>query len=276
MTVRFALHAGTVRHTNVATDVRTARQCGFDGIELYLPKVVRYLDAGFDSTDLKELLGPLDVPMIDFLMPIESADLSTRRRIDAECDRMSRLAHVLKCPAIQVVALDEFPSAAWPDQKSILVARLRELSAISHPYGVRLAIEGAVFSPFHRLDQALEVIDEVGADRVGLCLDTWHLWLGGTAWDEVAALDPALIVSVQLADTAARSGPHWRDEDRTALPGEGVLPLREAIDAVRATGYAGSWTCEMLSTRHWEWDPEDFAAAMLQRMRALTGEHGHG
>ena len=267
--MKFALHAGTVRHTNVAIDIRTARRSGFDGIELYLPKVMRYLDAGFDVADLGQLLGQLHVPMIDFLMPIESEDPKTRKRIEVECERMARLAHSINCPSIQVVALNEFPSSDWTSQKAILVSRLRELSAIANPYGVRLAIEGAIFSPFRQISQALEVMDEVGADRVGLCLDTWHLWLGGTSWEQVAALDPALILSVQLADTAARSGSHWQDEDRTALPGEGVLPLGEAIDAVLATGYSGFWTYEMLSPRHWEWDPEDFATAMLERMRVL-------
>lgn len=273
--MRFALHAGSVRHTNLAVDVRTAKACGFDGIELYLPKVLRYLDAGFDAADLVELLRPLDVPMIDFLMPVESREPSTCARISAECERMARLAQALGCPAIQVVALADFPSTQWSEQRAILVARLRELSAIAHPYGVRLAIEGAIFSPFHRLSQALEVIDEVGADRVGLCLDTWHLWIGGTPWEQVAALDPALILSVQLADTAARAETHWRDEDRTALPGEGVLPLGEAIGAVLATGYEGFWTCEMLSARHWEWDPEVLATSMLDRMRVMIAEHTH-
>lgn len=273
--MKFALHAGSVRHTNVAIDVRAARHCGFDGIELYLPKVMRYLDQGFDAADLREMLGPLEVSMIDFLMPVESLDRSTSSRINSECERLSSLAHSLGCPAMQVVALADFPSTQWAEQRAILVARLRELSAIAHPYGVRLAIEGAIFSPFHRLSQALEVIDEVGSDRVGLCLDTWHLWIGGTPWEQVAALDPALILSVQLADTATRSEDHWRDEDRTALPGEGVLPLGEAIEAVLATGYEGFWTCEMLSARHWEWDPEVFATSMLDRMRVMIAERTH-
>jgi sugar phosphate isomerase/epimerase len=270
--MKFALHAGTVRHTNLAIDITAARRAGFEGVELFLPKVARYLDAGFDATDVRQMLGPLDVPMIDFLMPIESQDPGIRARVDGECQRMAKVAEVIGCPAIQVVALNEFPSSNWTDQKAVLVSRLRELSEIAAPHGVRLAIEGAIFSPFRQLAQALEVIEVLGVDRVGLCLDTWHLWLGGTPWEQVAELDPAFILSVQLADTAARSGTDWQDEDRTALPGEGVLPLGDAIDAVLATGYTGYWTYEMVSARHQEWEPEDFANAMLTRMRTLINE----
>lgn len=270
--MKFALHAGTVRHTNLAIDIGTARRAGFEGVELFLPKVARYLDAGFDAADLRQMLGPLDVPMIDFLMPIESLDPDVRARVDGECERMAQVAQVIGCQAIQVVALNEFSSSNWTDQKAVLVSRLRELSEIAAPYGVRLAIEGAIFSPFRQLAQALEVIEVVGVDRVGLCLDTWHLWLGGTPWEQVAELDPTSILSVQLADTAARSGPDWQDEDRTALPGDGVLPLGDAIDAVLATGYTGYWTYEMVSARHQEWDPGDFAKAMLEQMRALIDD----
>ena len=35
--MRWALHAATVMHTNVATDVRVARACGYDAIELWIP-----------------------------------------------------------------------------------------------------------------------------------------------------------------------------------------------------------------------------------------------
>ena len=80
-TMKFALHAGTVRHTNVAIDIRTARRSGFDGIELFLPKVMRYLDAGLDVAELRQLLGPLDVPMIDFLVSGVSTCSSTSSRV---------------------------------------------------------------------------------------------------------------------------------------------------------------------------------------------------
>jgi sugar phosphate isomerase/epimerase len=266
---RYALHAATIMHTNVVTDVRVARAAGYDGIELWIPKLTRYLDAGFSADDLLQELGPLRVTMLDTLLPIESGDPSTRRRLLADCARMASVAAELDCPALQVVALDQFDSSSWPEQRRTLVASLTELADVADAHGVRLALEPVVFSRFRTLSQALDVIHAVGTDRVGLCLDTWHLWTSGTAWEEIASLDPELIVAVHLADTQARSGPAWRDEDRSALPGEGILPLREAIDAILDTGYTGTWSVEMKSERHWEWEPESLASAVLKRARQL-------
>jgi sugar phosphate isomerase/epimerase len=272
--MEYALHAATIMHTNVASDVRIARTVGYDGIELWFPKLARYLNAGYSTSDLRRRLGHLRVTMLDALLPIESSDSRTRRQLRADCEWMAQVAAELDCEAIQVVALDAFEGSRWPEWRRSLVASLTELSEIASPLGVRLALEPVTFSRFHSLAQALDVIDAVGSQRVGLCLDTWHLWTSDTPWEQVAELDPAMIVAVHIGDTLERTGQAWSDDDRAALPGEGVLPLREAIDAIAATGYEGMWAVEMKSRRHWEWEPELLASAILERTRPLVEKSG--
>ena len=43
------------------------------------------------------------------------------------------------------------------------------------------------------------------------------------------------------------------------LPGEGDIPIDEWVAAVKATGYDGSWSSELISPRHWEWDLAEIA-----------------
>jgi sugar phosphate isomerase/epimerase len=267
--MEFALHAACIMHTNVVTDVRVAREAGYDGIELWIPKLTRYLDAGFTANELAEHLGPLKVTILDTIQPIENADPDTRARVLAEMKRIAQVAEALNCSVVQVVALDHFDSDAWCDQRSVLVAALSELAEIASVHGVRLALEPVIFSRFRSLAQAVDVIEEVGTGRVGLCLDTWHLWISDTPWQDVAALHPSMIACVHIGDTNPKSGANWRDEDRTALPGDGILPLNEAISAIRETGYDGVWSVEMLSERHWEWDPQVLADELLRKTRSL-------
>jgi sugar phosphate isomerase/epimerase len=256
-------------HTNVITDVRVAREAGYDGIELWIPKLTRYLDAGFTTSELAKHLDPLKVTMLDTILPIEKSDPDTRERLRALTKRMAQVAEALKCRVLQVVALDHFDSDAWSDQRTVLVTALSELAEVASPHGVRLALEPVTFSPFRSLPRALDVIEEVGITRVGLCLDTWHLWTSDTPWQDVAALDPATIACVHISDTNPKTADVWRDEDRTALPGDGILPLGEGISAIRQTGYDGVWSVEMLSDRHWEWDPQVLADELLRRTRVL-------
>ncbi|MGW6791600.1 sugar phosphate isomerase/epimerase family protein [Streptomyces chartreusis] len=255
------------------TDVRAAKHAGYDGIELWMPKLFRYLDAGYTLNDLARTLGGLRVTMLDVLMPIERMDRQFRRVLLDDCARSAAAAQHLGCPAIQVVALDDFPVGGRTERTRVMVDSLSELAGIAEPHGVRLALEPVSFSPFHRLPEVLDVLEEVGRERVGLVLDTWHLWTSGTSWAEVAGLDPALIVCVQIGDTGPMSGPQWRDADRTALPGDGLIPLTEAVDAIRSTGFQGDWSIEMLSARHWEWEPQVLAADLLRRAGLLFDGH---
>jgi sugar phosphate isomerase/epimerase len=146
---------------------------------------------------------------------------------------------------------------------------LAELADIAAQVGVKLALEPVTFTPLRTLPQALEVLDVAGRDNVGLCLDTFHLWTAGTSWDEVAALDPALIVVAHISDVTARKGAEWSDADRDVLPGDGILPLAEGIQAIRATGYDDLWCVEMLGAYHWEWDPFHLARELKHRADAL-------
>ena len=263
--MRIGLHGGTIMHTNLVTDIRVAQETGYDAIEFYLPKLVRYLDAGYRAEDLIPALGRLRLAVINSFLHIERQDPRGRRTLHEQCERMCQVAQTLDCPSLQVVALNALQGEPWPDIRSKVGQSLAELADIAAPFGVRLALEPVSFTPLRSLSQALEVLDEANRDNVGLCLDTFHLWTGGTPWEAVADLDPTRIVVAHISDVMPRSGQEWSDADRDVLPGDGILPLREGIEAIRATGYNDLWCVEMLGAHHWEWDPFVLARELKQR-----------
>jgi sugar phosphate isomerase/epimerase len=268
--MRFSLHGATLGHTNVAVDARVALDAGYDGIELYLPKLFRYLDVGYSAAELLDRLDHVDVTMLDVVMPIDARNPDIQRSLRRDCVRAARVAGELGCHTIQVVGIARYGDSDWWAHRKLLVSTLNDLADIAQEHDVKLAIEPVVFSTFHTLPRVLEVVHDVGTDRVGICLDTWHLWTTDTPVNEIADLDPALILAAQISDSGPMAAARWRDSDRSALPGEGILPLDVAIDAIMSTGYAGPWTLEMLSPRHWEWEPAALAHAMLERARPLV------
>jgi sugar phosphate isomerase/epimerase len=263
------LHTGSILYTNLMTDVRVAQETGYDAIELYTPKLVRYLDAGYGTEQLSAQLGSLQVGMINSFLHIERQDPAFRQQLRQQCGRLCDVAEALGCPLLQVVALNGLRGEPWPEMRSKVGQSLAELADIAAPRGVSLALEPVSFTPLHSLSQALQVLDLAGRDNVGLCLDTFHLWTGGTPWDEVAALDRRLVAVAHLSDVTPRKGDEWSDDDRDVLPGDGILPLQEGIDAIRATGYDGMWSVEMLGAYHWEWDPFLLAEELARRARQL-------
>jgi hypothetical protein len=57
-----------------------------------------------------------------------------------------------------------------------------------------------------------------------------------------------MIVAVQLSDATPRQGAHRSGQDRGVFPGDGIIPLKESIAAIRSTGYDGAWAIEWLFT----------------------------
>lgn len=151
---------------------------------------------------------------------------------------------------------------------------LAELAPYAAERGVRLAIE-----PLHpmfasdrcvvsTLAQALDIAERFPADRVGVVVDTYHLW-----WDDQAPAQIARagaggrIHSFQLAD--------WI----TPLPagvllgrgqlGDGSVDFRAFRTAVEATGFDGPIEVEIFNEALWARD----GAEVLAEVAARYAEH---
>ena len=243
MAQRTSVHLPLSSVMPLSAELAAVRAAGFDGVELPIGRLGAFFGAGGTVAELLAVLDGMRVTMLDVLMPIEVP--GSLPGLVGECERWAALAAAVGCPAMQVVALDGFPTPGWPGQRAVMVTSLKALARVAQPHGVRLGLEPVCFSPFRSLEMANDVIDAVNPEACGLVLDTWHLWVTGTSWSEVAGLDRARIVTVQVGDCHPRAGSEWSDSDRTAYPGHGLVPVTNAVAAVSETGYQGFWSAEM-------------------------------
>jgi sugar phosphate isomerase/epimerase len=162
------------------------------------------------------------------------------------------------------------PAELSPSElRRVTADALRAVADIGAPHGIRYYLEPVAWTPLAPLARALEVIDATERDNVGLVLDFWHLWQGGTTPDDIARLDRRVISGVDFADSLGPSGSGTPDQrSRCVWPGEGDIPLREWADAVRSTGFDGWWDNELYSPPHWESaDPFAIGAGLLEVLR---------
>ena len=278
-----ALHGASTMHTNMLTDIRIANASGYDALEIWAPKLERYLDAGHTMAELLPVLGSLVPAMISPLCACEGEDRASREILCLRCERLCAVAQVLKCPAIQLILLDTRADISWPEKRGDMARSVSELATVAAPYGVSLAIEPVSFypgypphAPLGLLRHALEVIDTAGKNNVGIVADIFHLWAAGNTWEEVAAVDPQLIAYAHIGDAAAVDGGGWTENDRAVLPGDGVVPLCDGVAAVRATGFDGFWSVEVFSPYLWEWDPAVLAREIKLRAETLLVDSPDG
>jgi sugar phosphate isomerase/epimerase len=123
----------------------------------------------------------------------------------------------------------------------------RELADVAAAHGVRIALEPLnpvllnVESAIWTFRQALRIVDGVGRDNLGVCVDLWNLWQ-----------DPYLFAGLRSAGERifVLQASDWRTPrsfmDRRSL-GTGEMPLPELLRAVLNSGFDGPCVLEIFS-----------------------------
>jgi sugar phosphate isomerase/epimerase len=260
-----ALHSLAAKHTNLVTNLRIARETGYAGVEISGEKLKRYLDQGFTVESLQPALKDTPALGLSYVQDIERQEPKEYQSLLEECETMCCLAEQVQCPMIQLLTgpLDAngpyrgLAGRPWPEMRKLTAKNLRALAELGHNRKVRFYLEALTFTPLHRLEHQLELLDEAACANVGLVLDFYHLWDSGTRPEEIARIDKECIFCVDFCDSLDAFGERGdaQQRGRDVWTGGGRIPLKEWVDSVRATGFDGIWRCELLSPKYWELDP---------------------
>ena len=275
-------HNGTCTcHSNLLTDVRIARETGYDGIEIIGAKLYRYLEQGFTTESVRDSLDGFPAVALGYVQDIERHEGKLHEALLAECERMCALAETLGCPMVQILTgpigpgigepvpegYEEIMQMPWPQLRKITAGNIAQVSAIGRRHNVSFYLEALSWAPIHTLGQMLELIDVAGCDNVGVLLDFWHCYTSGTTPDDVARLDARLIKGVHVCDSLNGDGSNHAD--RGVWTGGGQIPLKRWVEAVVATGFDGWYAGELFSEKHWELDPWQTARLLRDQIAYL-------
>ncbi|MCO5066280.1 MAG: sugar phosphate isomerase/epimerase [Rhizobiaceae bacterium] len=116
-------------------------------------------------------------------------------------------------------------------------ARLCDLAA---PLGLRPTLEFISYRPLRDILQADRWLKRAGRAQGGMCVDALHLFRSGGTLEELRQIAPSDIGYAQLCDAASMQPAQFFTEEQLLresrtdrrLPGEGVLPLVEFLDAL--------------------------------------------
>lgn len=214
---------------------------GYDGVELAVrdPKLL-------DVAEVARIIGEhgLEVPAIGTGQAYGEEGLSftdpngsVRRRAVERIKSQIELARSFD--ALMIVGLIRGKVQKGVEREQAmgwLAASLAECAQYAAP-GVRLVLE-----PINRYEtdlvntvaEGLELIEEVGADNLGLLFDTFHANI------EEASIEGALrVAGHRLLHVHAADSNRW-------APGCGHLDFRMIVDTLRQVGYTGYISAEIL------------------------------
>ena len=267
--MKLALNGATTMRADLVTDLEAARAAGFDYLEIWAAKLRAFLKEKTTS-ELRELFTRAQIPplSINSIEHITFRDAQAYEKIKQECEELSSIAAAIGCKCIVVVPgpLPE-GGATRETVVSESVKVLTELCDIAAKHDMTLAFEflGQPDCSVPTLDLAAEIVREVGRDELGLVIDSFHFYAGGSTVEMIEALDPKLIQIFHINDAEDLPREQLEDKHRL-LPGLGILPLRELVSAFRRIGYDKVASVEIFRPEYWERDP----FALARDARAAT------
>lgn len=271
--MKVACHGICTNYCNAMTEIRIAKEAGYDGMEFLARKLMRYLENGGTTQALRQRVKDygLEIGIVNAFMNIELWRKKERAEMLHKAERYTRITAELDCPTLMIHPLFALNGAPYNQVMDIMTDNIGAIAEIGKWYGVRYQIELIAYTPFNTLEQALKIINDVNTGNLGMVVDFWHLHAAGINTPaDVAAMDPSLIYDIHFCDgRQPRLGEVWNEDVlRNYLPGEGEIDIQAWTNAVLSTGYDGWWAPELASPLHWEDDLLDISRVCLDNMRS--------
>ena len=274
--MKLALNGATTMRADLVADIRAASAAGFDCLEIWASKLRNFLKSS-SAADLKRLLDVygLEPYSINSIERITFRDAKEHARLLEECAELCSIAASISCPYIVVVP-SPLPEGRTPgDVKEESLRVLDELGSIAEQHGVALAFEflGQPGCSVQTLEQAAEIVSDLARSNVGLVIDSFHFYAGGSRLESIEALDASRLFIFHIND--AEDLPRAQLEDRhRLLPGLGILPLQEILGALRRINYDGVASVEIFRPEYWERDAQELAREALAATKSVLAEAG--
>lgn len=203
-------------------------------------------EAGFDAVGLDDMtLGGRDADEVAALLQeneLMCTDVAVLRPDDVVRAQAESLATLATATGAGLCI------AALATRSDASIDNLRTGAAILAEAGVRTALEFVPYGGVRTLSEGIDVCAEIGWDRCGLLLDTWHFFRGGEDWELLRSLRPEQIALVHMNDAPPPVGDlAYESRFRRTRPGDGTFPLADFLDALEGLGYEGVVSLEVLS-----------------------------
>jgi len=155
--------------------------------------------------------------------------------------------------------------AGWTDA-AVFERRLEALARIAtcaSEVGVTVCLENMSYpnSGVRTADQILAFISTVGADNVGVCLDTGHAVMAGIDCVEFIRVVGSALAALHIHDNLGLEDNHVLPYECNSISWDRVLP------ALSDSGYAGAFNLEIVSR---PWRPMPIREARLDYARAVA------
>lgn len=271
--LRYCLNMSTINggEVPVRQQIQIAAEAGYDGVELWLRDIQRFVAAGGSLGDLAREIADLGLTVdsgIAFGQWIVDDD---RQRAEG-LEQCRRDMDVLRQLGGKRIAAP--PSGVTREPGLDLRAagdRFRKLIDVGQELGVEPQLELWGFSAnLSTLAEVLFVAAAAEHARSGILLDIYHMYKGGSDFSNVGLIPGQSMACLHINDYPELPGrAEISDQDRI-YPGAGIAPLAQILNSLVAGGFRGTLSLELFNREYWQQPPAKVASEGLESMRRVV------
>jgi 2-keto-myo-inositol isomerase len=258
----------TTLPSSFVEDIETYASVGWTGMEVWLTKLETHLQ----TSSADETRRLLDSRQLALAAASYQGGLllsqGEQRKVHFEQFR-SRLDLCQRFGIGTLNLVTDFAQRVDTTSLERAIVSLKQAAQWAAGFEIRLGLEFRGADTFCScLDTALSLIEQCGEANVGVCLDLFHYYKGPSKPEDLERLTKANLAHVQLCDVAGLPRELMTDSDRV-LPGEGDFRLRPIIDRLRAIGYDGWLSLELMNPVLWQMKTTQVAELGLMAIKQL-------
>lgn len=252
--VRISLNTSTLLHYKLDVDVQIdwVAEAGFDGIELWMSDIKKYLDKGGKTATLKDKLQAYELTLENIIGFSKwcSDDPEEREKaliqLREEMNITAELGGMFIAAPVQgIAALDRTKYDAYAE-------RYNAILELGDETGVTPIIELWGMGALNKIADCAQIVIATGHPKATMLLDFYHVYRGGNDWDTIDILNGKRLPVIHMNDyPATPSYEKLKDSDRV-LPGEGVCPFDVVIPKLINAGFNGGFSVELFNKGYWE------------------------
>ena len=251
--------------------VSIARDAGYDAIEPWIDELEAHQNGGGSLEELGREIRDAGLSVqgaIGFAPWIAEDEAERAQALEAARRDMELVARI----GGTLIAAPPMGAVETPGLELARIAeRYAALCAVGRECGVRPLVEVWGFSQtLSRLGEAAWVAIESGAPNAGVLADVYHLYKGGSPIEGLRQLNARSLPIFHVNDYPQIAPAAIGDADRV-WPGDGIAPLAEIGQILRALGFDGFLSLELFNPNYWRGDPLQTAKTGREKLGLIAG-----
>ena len=246
---------------------------GYDGIEVWIRDIQKYMEEGGNLKDLKKYIDDLGI-RVENAIGFAQWIVDDNNKRNAGIEQLKREMDLLAQIGCKRIAAPPAGATSKPILDLFDVAnRYRTILEIGDKTGVtpQLEIWGSSANLYH-ISQAVFVTTAANHPKACILPDVYHMFRGGSGYQSLKQIAGNAIEMFHFNDFVADIPREQQKDSDRVYPGDGAAPFKQIVTDLYNAGGTKILSLELFNQNYWEKDAFEVAKTGLQKRKMVVSE----